>query len=344
MQRAGRTQKNSGRVKKVTLKDIARKCNVSIMTVSLALNGKKGVSKKTTEKIRSAIREFDYTPNMIARSLRVSATNAIGLVTSDSSHFLFAKLLKTIGNIAEEAGYSIVIANTDQNPDRERRAIEVLINKRIDGLFLAAPIFPSDEGVEYAFNHGTPIVMAMRTSKLDIDSVCNDNFSGAYGAVEYLIKSGSRRIGMIGLPETSQSGSERLRGYRRALSNNGMRLSARLVRHVEPQIVDGEQAMREWLGYGVKVDAVVCGCDLIAIGVMKAIREEGLKIPDDIRVCGFDDIELLEHLAVPLTTVRQPIEMMARTGFMMLIERIKSPKLPARRIVLPGELVVRSST
>ena len=330
--------------KKATLRDIAAMCNVSPMAVSMAINHKEGVSKKTAEKIWKAIRKLNYTPNMVAKSLRVSATKTIGVVVSDSSHLLFTRLLKGIGDAAEDSGYSIIMANTDQNPERERRVIDVLINKRIDGLLLAAPILTDDAKILDVVNFGIPLVMVMRRSTYDIDSVCTDNFNGAYSMVDYLCKTGSGSVSMINLPRNSQSGSERLRGYRQALLDNGLKCDLRSVQHINPQIADGRDAMFKLLDRGIQGGAVFCGCDLIAIGAIEAARSRGLRLPRDIRVCGFDDIEMLDHLAVPLTTIRQPIDRMARVSLSLLLERIHNPQKPVSRIVLPSELIVRKST
>lgn len=330
--------------KKATLRDIARLCNVSPMAVSMAINHKEGVSKKTAEKIWKAIRKLNYTPNMVAKSLRVSSTKTIGVLMSDSSQLLFTKLLKGIGDAAEAAGYSIIMANTDQNPERERRAIDVLINKRIDGLFLAAPMLADDTKVLDVINNGIPLVMVMRSSSFDVDSVCTDNFGGAYAMVDYLAKSGSGEIHMINLPRGSQSGAERLRGYRQAMTDNGLKCDLRSVPHVNPQIADGRDAMQKLLERGVRGGGVFCGCDMIAIGAMEAAMAAGLAIPGDIRICGFDDIEMLDHLAVPLTTFRQPIDQMAKVSFDLLLERITTPTKPTSRLMLPGDLVVRKST
>ena len=330
--------------KKATLRDIARMCDVSPMAVSMAINHKTGISKKTAEKIWKAIRKLNYTPNMVAKSLRVSSTKTIGVIISDSSHLLFTKLLKSVGDAAEAAGYSIIMASTDQNPERERNAIDVLLNKRIDGLLLAAPILTDDAKILDVINFGIPVVMIMRSSTFDVDCVCTDNFNGAYAITDYLAKTGSRTIHMINLPRASQSGAERLRGYRQALLDNGMKCDLRSVPHVGPQIADGKEAMNKLLDKGVKEGAVFCGCDLIAIGAMEAALSRGLKIPGDLRICGFDDIEMLDHLAVPLTTMRQPIEQMAHISLNLLFDRIRDPSRKTGRVALPSELIIRRST
>ena len=334
----------AGAGRKVTQRDIARICGVSPMAVSMAINHKDGVSKKTAEMIRQAVRKLNYTPNLVAKSLRVSSTKTIGVIMSDSSPLLFTRFLKVIGDAAEATGYSVVMANTDQNPERERSAIDVLMNKRIDGMIIAAPLLSDDAKIRDVVDFGIPLVMAMRSSRFPVDSVSTDNFAGAYAMVDYLAKSGSRDIYMINLPRRSQGGALRLKGYADALRANGLSADLRTVQHVAPQIADGRVAMEKLLDRGVHGGAVFCGCDLIAIGAMEVILGRGLRIPRDIRVGGFDDIDMLSHLAVPLTTMRQPIERIARMCFDLLLQRLETPSREAVCLKLPGELIVRKST
>ncbi len=330
--------------KKATMKDVARQCGVSSMAVSLALSGKEGVSRKTAERILAVAKAMNYSPNLIAKSLRVNRTGTLGVVISDSSHLLIAKMLKTIGEVAEEQDYSIVMVNTDQNPEREKNAIHTLVTKRIDGLLLAAPKNVDDESVKEATDLGIPVAMLMRSGSGKIDTVTGDNFQGGRDIANYLIETGSSRIHMIALPKNSQSGKERLRGYRAALDEHGLSYNPGDVISSEPSIEAGYAAMAKFLAKGLRQGAVVCGCDVIAIGAMRAILRSGLRIPDDIRLCGYDDIELLDDLRVPLTTMRQPIQTMGREGINLLLGHIRDPKRAAVRLVLPIELVIRQST
>lgn len=330
--------------KKTTMRDIAEHCGVSSMAVSKALNGKGGISKETAERILAAAKLLHYRPNLIAKSLRVNETRTLGVIISDSSHLLSAKLLRAIGDAAEDGGYSILIANTGQCPKRERRSVRALAEKRIDGLLFAAPINVDARSMEEVANLGIPVSLLMRTAGAAFDTVITDNFLGAFRMTEYLAKTGSRRIFMINLPRGSQTGKERLRGYKKALRDNGLEYSAGDVSFCEPYIGDGREAMLALLNKGVRSGAVVCGCDVIAIGAIRAAMERGLRIPGDIRIAGYDDIELLDDLRVPLTTMRQPVPDMGRAGVELLVERIKDPERAPQRITLQSELVVREST
>ncbi|MCC8191164.1 MAG: LacI family transcriptional regulator [Planctomycetes bacterium] len=329
-------------VKKATMKDVAKACGVSSMAVSMAMSGKAGISQETRERILKTAKAMRYTPNLIAKSLRVRETRTLGVVTSDSSHLLFAKLLTAIGDAADRHGYSIIIANTGQSVERERTAIRTLITKRIDGLLLAAPMNVDEAAMGEAEDLDIPVAVLMRSGRRVVDTVITDNYRGAYEMVDYLAASGSRRIHMISLNRESRTGRERIRGCRQAWKDHG--LTPGEILYSRPFIADGYAAMKKLLARNRPMDAVFCGCDVIAIGAMRAILEKGLRIPRDIRLCGFDDIDLLEDLRVPLTTMRQPIHGMGREGVGLLLDRIRDPGRPAQKVVMPGELVIRAST
>lgn len=330
--------------KKATMKDVALLCNVSSMAVSKVLSGKGGISKETAERIRAAAKKLNYRPNLIAKSLRMNATRTLGVVISDSSHLLFAKMLKAIGDSADDNGYSIIISNTGQSPEREKKSIRTLMEKRIDGLLLAAPIHVDEESMAEVRDGGIPVALLMRSGGDNFDTVINDNYLGAYQMVDYMAKTGSNRIYMINLPRESQSGRERLRGYKRALKDNGIPFNAKDVCYCQPYIEDGRASMLALLERGVRSGAVFCGCDVVAIGAIRAAIEKGVQIPGDIRIGGYDDIELLDDLRVPLTTMRQPVHDMGVAGIELLLRRIRDPDRAPERIVMPSELIIREST
>lgn len=330
--------------KKTTMKDIAALCGVSSMAVSKVLNGKGGISRETSERILAAAKRLHYRPNLIAKSLRVNETRTLGVIISDSSHLLFAKLLRAIGDAADENGYSIIIANTGQCPDRERQSVRTLAGRRIDGLLFAAPINVGREGMDELRSLGIPVTLLMRSAGPDFDTVINDNYQGAYRMTEYLAKTGSGPIRMINLPRGSQSGKERLRGYRQALRDCGMGYSSRDVLFCRPRIEDGCAAMERFLARGVRGGAFLCGCDVIAIGAIRAAAAAGVRIPEDMRIAGYDDIELLDDLRVPLTTMRQPVADMGRAGVELLLGRLRDPDRAPQRIIMRSELVIRQST
>lgn len=331
--------------KTATLKDVAREVGISPMAVSKALNGKGGVSPETMSRVMEAAKRLNYTPNVVAKSLRLNNTKTIGVVVSDSSQTFFAKVVKGIEDTASEHGYSIILCNTDQNYEKEKKAVQILINKRIDGLILAASMLTRREDVAFLKSFGVPFVFLIRRSESDeVDYVINDNVIGAYQMIGYLIRSGSRSIRFVNLYEESPSGKDRLAGYRKALEEAGIPYDPRLVTNVKPTIEDGYAAMRQVLDRGEPVETVFCGCDVIGVGVMEAILEKGLAIPGDVRLAAYDDIDFASYLRVPLTTVRQPKYTIGCKGTELLIEKIRNADREAQHLILKPELIIRQST
>lgn len=243
--------------KTTTLKDVAKELGLSAMAVSKALNGKGGVSHETMDRIKDAVERLNYTPNVVAKSLRLNSTKTIGVVVSDSSHSFFAKVVKGIEETASGYGYNIILCNTDQNYEKEKKAIQVLFNKRIDGLILAASMLTKKEDVAFLRSFGIPFVFLIRRSESEeVDYVINDNTLGSYQMVDYLIKAGSSAIHFINLYEESPSGADRLVGYRKALEENGLPFDPKLVTNIKPTIEDGLSTMRQLLNRRENVKTV----------------------------------------------------------------------------------------
>jgi DNA-binding LacI/PurR family transcriptional regulator len=328
----------------VTLKDIAKEVGVSAMAVSKALNGKGGVSAATEKKIQEAVKRLGYRPNIIAKSLRLANTKTLGVVVSDSSHSFFASVIKGIEETAAREGYSIILCNTDQDHDKEKKAISVLINKRIDGMLLAASMLTRVEDADYLKRFGIPFVFVIRRSESDdVDYVINDNVTGAYLMTSHLISNGSQRIYFINLYKGSPSGEDRLIGYKKALKENNIEYSPELIQNVKPQIEEGYLAMKKLLAEEDDVSTVFCGCDVIAIGAIEAILETGRRVPEDIRVGAYDDIDFAAYLKVPLTTIRQPKYLLGEKATELLIEKIKTKNSVSKHIILDPELIIRRS-
>lgn len=331
--------------KRVTLKDIAKEAGVSVMAVSKVLNGKGGISRETSQRVQAIARTLRYRPNQIAKSLRADETKTLGVVVSDSSQLVFAKVIRGIEDTAARAGYSVIVANTDQNAEREKKAVELLLDKRIDGLILAAPLRTDGGEIQDLLLMGPPLVLLMRTSETaEVSCVINDNYAGGYEILSHLLATGSRDIRFLSLPGTSQSGQSRRQGYRKALAEYGLAFDEIRVLECPPAIEAGYQAMNQLLDRGLTGGAICCGCDLIAIGAIRAIQEHQFRIPADFQVTGYDDIDLADYLSVPLTTMRQPKYEIGCEGVRLLLEQIKDPSLPPRQIILPSSFIKRQST
>ena len=333
-------------MKNVTLKQVAKEAGVSVISVSKALNNKEGLSDETRRRILEIAAQMNYSQNQVACSLRTGATRTIGVVLSDSAESVVARVLRGIQDEARRNGYSVIITNTDKQPELEYDAIQSLIDKRIDGLILVAPKCYTEERLMWIQGFGIPTVIAMRHGERGqntADAVLNNNYDGGYEVVSHLLAQGCRRPVFLHLQD-SRSSRERSDGYASALREYGLSLESFPNFEVEVSVEAGLAAVREILALPVLPDAIVCGCDTVAIGVIEALHAAHIRIPEQIRVTGYDGIEFGAYLKTPLTTIAQPLYEIGMTSAQLLVERIKKPASPAREILLQSKLVVREST
>ncbi|MBN1624140.1 MAG: LacI family DNA-binding transcriptional regulator [Clostridia bacterium] len=331
--------------RKITLRDIATEAGLSTTAVSKVLNDKGSTSSETQERVKKIAERMGYRPNLVAKSLKDNCTKTIGLVVADSSHSFLGSVIKGAQEEAARFGYNIILANTNRNRETEKKAINLLLEKRIDGLLLASSMLIQKIDKPFLESLGIPYIFLVRRSEDKEDAfVGNDNIRGAFDMVEYLIKTGSKKIHFLNMDKSSTSSKDRLKGYIKAHENYHIPYDSRLVYNMRPEIEEGYTAMREILERGEKVETVFCGCDIIGIGAMEAILEKGLKIPEDIRICGYDDIEFAAYLRKPFTTMRQPKEIIGVKAIDLLLDRIQNVQEKPGVVMLKSELVVRQST
>jgi DNA-binding LacI/PurR family transcriptional regulator len=332
--------------KTTTLKDVARHCGVSPMTVSRILNNRNLAAKETADRVHQAARELKYTPNLVAKSLRLNKTLTFGLVASDGTHLLYSRLIHNVMEAATRAGYSMLIANTNRNPELESRSINMLLDKRIDGLILMAPYDVRRDELKKAHDLGVPVVVIMRDGDFPADYIVSDNAGAARELVNYLIGLGILDITFLNLPKNHPNGRERWRGYHRAMHEHGLPCGKDRMFHLTPGVWSGYEFMRNLIACGRRNGAFVCGCDSIAVGGIKAALDADIDVPGDMQFCGFDDIDMLDFLNVPLTTMRQRVEEMGSESIRMLLSRQDSEALGVDpiRLRLPCDLIVRRST
>jgi LacI family transcriptional regulator len=333
---------------KLTIKDIARLAEVSTATVSMILNNKDGnISTATREKVLRIVKENNYIPNTMARSLVTRQTKTIGLVIPDIANPFFPELARGAEDKASEVGYSIIYCNTDDDLEKEEKYINMLAEKMVDGIVFTqsakrtGEVSPIDRGT-------IPVVLIDR----DMESsnvkgkVLVDNLEGAYKGVKHLIDKGCKKIAFITGALTSNTAKDRLAGYKKALEESGLQYNASYVRAGQYKTQWGLAAIKQMLDEGLSFDAVFCGNDLIAISVIKALKNNGYNIPADIAVVGFDDIYMASVVEPGLTTVKQPIYEMGYKAVELLIEVLEKPEkgIEQKKIILDTELIIRSST
>ncbi|MEU5871137.1 LacI family DNA-binding transcriptional regulator [Glycomyces sp. NPDC047369] len=310
----------------VTLRDVAELAGVSFKTVSNVVNGYPHIRPATREKVERAIAQLGYQPNLSARSLRSGRTDTIALAVPELNLSYFAELASFVIAAAEEAGLVTLVEQTGGDRDRELALLQSPRLNRTDGLILS----PLGLGAEDAAALAGPLPVVMlgeRTFEWPCDHVTMQNVAAARAATEYLIDAGRRRIAVIGENEAEVMGSARLRlrGYREALAAKGIEYDERLVaRATLWHRADGAHAMHDLLDRGVEFDAVFGFNDTLALGAMRVLQEAGLRVPQDVAVLGFDDLDEAAYAIPSLTTVDPGREWIARTAVATLLARISA--------------------
>ena len=328
----------------VTIADIAREAGVSRATVSLALNGRPGVAPETRRRILEIAEKLHYQPNASARGLALQKTQTIGVIVPDIGSPFYAELIRGVEEEASRADYYLMLLTTAGKPSREEMYFRLLGEQRVDGIIVLTP--RGDEALLRRIQaKGFPLVVVDRDiqSADDVVEVVVDNFHGALAAVQHLIGLGYRRIAFInGIPEL-QASQDRRRGYQVALQEKGIDLRPEWV--VEGEFTDagGYRAMKRLLATDPPPEAVFAASDAMALGAIRAIREQGLRVPQDVAIVGFDDVPLAAQVDPPLTTVRQPISEMGRMACRLLVQLIQGEPVLQRKVVLHTQLVVRQS-
>ena len=330
-----------------TIVQIAKSLGVSTITVSRALNNRGYyIKKETKEKILKKAAELNYRPNHIARSLRIRSTHAIGLILPDIKNPFFPNVASSINKIANSREYNVILCSSEGGINKEKSEVSTLLNRRVDGLI----IIPSDcnngsDTYKQLKETNIPFVLMDRYWRNINCSyvVCNDIY-GAYLATSYLIKLGHKRIAHFSGSMIVTSAENRLKGYKKALEEYEIPYSEELVIETDVTQESGTRAMEIILEQKENPTAIFAWNDTVAIGAMQAIKSKGLKIPEDISLVGFDDIDVSSLLYVPLTTIHQPQDELGETSAKILFEQIENKENPQiKQILLEPELVVRNS-
>ncbi len=330
---------------KITIKDIAKKAGVSIATVSYVINKSRPVSSELAARVTAVIDEIGYYPDVNARSLKSKRTSTIGLIVPDNSNPFFAEIAKGVEDAGFDAGFSVILCNSNAMLERELAYIHLLVSKRVDGVIFA-PTTPSIQPIKRIVDLGIPVAVFYReTGNLDIDSIRIDNVDASYRATRHLIELGHRKIACIRPLSMETPSGRRVDGYRRAMQEAGLSWSSELLPQGNNRISGGEEATRQLLASGKQFSAIFSTNDAMAIGAMRALRDSGRQIPEDVSVIGFDDIILARYSEPPLTTIYQPKQEAGMLAVQRILERIEKKHTSGRReFVLETTLIKRYST
>lgn len=330
-----------------TLRDVAEAAGVHAATASRALNPatRRLVNVDTARRVLRAAEALGYRPNPIARSLKTARSMTIGLVVPDLTNPLFPPIVRGIEDVLGPVGYSALIVNTDNDPDREQALVASLRSRQVEGLIIATarldhPLLRS------LHDHGVPMVLVnRRTARVDVPCVTPDDAAGVAMAVRHLAGLGHRRVAHLAGPQSTSTGVGRANAFRTAVHEHGLDDDPRLIVACDYWTEqEGARALRHLLDSGAEMTAVVAGNDLVALGCYDVFAERGISCPQDVSVVGFNDMPFLDKLQPPLTTVAIPHHQIGVEAARMLLELFQEPDRPPRSVLLPLSLVVRGST
>jgi DNA-binding LacI/PurR family transcriptional regulator len=327
----------------ISIKDVAKAARVSHPTVSRALRNSRLVKPETAARIQKIAREMGYRPSAVARSLVTRRTETIGVVVTNIADPFVAGVVAGIEEVANRRGYSVFLANSNADPEREVKVVQSFHERRVDGIVVTA----SRVGVLYL-----PMLARMKVPIVLIDnqhpgefvhSVMINNIPASRNATQHLIDLGHRRIAYIGDQFGFQSDMDRLSGYRQALQQADLPFLPELVVHGNGNADGGIRAMNALLALNEKPTAVFCYNDLSALGALRALYDRGLRVPDDVSLVGFDDLPVASYMVPRLTTVRQPKEQMGRVAMESLLKILNGTSAKTD-IDVEGKLIVRDSS
>ncbi len=329
-----------------TIVEVAKRASVSIATVSNVIRGTKRVSPKLRERVEAAIRELDYTPNAIARGLKVKQTRMLGMVLPDITNPFFPSIIRGAEDTAFERDYFLVTANSDEQIGRERRLLSALRSYRADGILLASAPGNDTSHIRRTIDSGISVVFLDRpVTGIKADAVLLDNVRGAHECVRHLLQQGHRRIAIITGPLRLQNARERLQGYEEALRESDIPVDPALILQGDYRLESGTRLARQLIASSIESSAIFVCNGVMTVGVMKAFEELHLRCPEDISLATFDDLTLDHSFHSHLTAVVQPGYEMGARAASLLMDRIEGRLTgdPILVRVVPT-LVVREST
>ncbi|WP_349366363.1 MAG: LacI family DNA-binding transcriptional regulator [Nitratireductor rhodophyticola] len=327
------------------IKDIAQALGVSPATVSRALSGSDLVTSETRARVRKTADALNYRPNASARSLRTARSMAVLMVVRDVGNPFYLDILKSVEATARAAGYSVLMGNTENDPEREIEYFDMLRDGHADGMILMTGKLPEEDGSRNKLPPNAPIVVALETIEgSGFPHVQIDNVAAACEAVEHLIGLGHRRIAHISGPVPEVMSLRRQEGYRRAMRNAGLAIPKGYEQRGDYLLHGGARACEALFKLPEPPTAIFVSNDEMAFGAIHHLRETGRDVPGDVSVVGFDDLYLSEAFYPPLTTVRQPRIDIGRQAMSILLKMLSGAHVPAKPVVLPATLRVRGTT
>lgn len=326
-----------------TIHDVARLARTSTATVSHVINGTRFVSDELTKKVKDAMAELDYQPNMMARGLKGGSLKTIGVIVPDCTNNFFSEISRAIDRFCFAKGYNIILCNTDNDVNQQASYTDMLISKHIDGVIFISSN-NTDEDVNKLRKFNIPVVIADRlVPYLNVDTIIVNNEKGGYEATKYLLSLGFTKIACISGPKDISSSKLRLNGYKKALEEAGLSVNENYIHYGDFHFTGGFQACKKFMKLKDRPQAIFASNDMMALGFINAVKDEGLNVPSDFSVVGFDN-SLLASMTIPrITTIAQPLEELAQTATELILKKIEKHSDSVTQILLNPTLIERET-
>ncbi|MGO2508150.1 MAG: HTH-type transcriptional repressor PurR [Vibrio hibernica] len=327
-----------------TIKDVARIAGVSTTTVSHVINKTRFVAEATQERVMAAVTELNYAPSAVARSLKCNTTNTIGMLVTQSTNPFFAEVVEGVESYCYRQGYTLILCNTGGLVEKQRDYIRMLAGKRVDGLLVMCSDLDDELRIMLDGHPDIPkVVMDWGPETSKADKIIDNSEEGGYLATRYLINNGHTDIACLSGHFEKMACKERISGCKRALTESGLTLPDDWLLEGNFECDTAVIAADKILAMDKKPSAVFCFNDIMALGLMSRLQENGMKIPEDISIIGYDNIDLSAYFSPPLTTIHQPKRRVGKTAVEILLERIKDKDHAKQVFEMFPELVERST-
>lgn len=327
-----------------SIKDVAKEAGVSIATVSRVLNDVDVVNEETKKKVVDAIKKLGYRPNIVARSLKTQRTKTIGILIPDISSQFYPEIVRGTEDVANIYDYNVMLCNSDSDLEKEKEYLRVLKEKMVDGvLYMSSSLEPEILNLIKQLELTTVLVETKDPEDI-FPSVTIDNRAAAYDAVRYLAEKGNKKVAYIGAyRDVVTAWAKRYLGYEEALKDSNLELNENLTFFGELKAQTGYEGINKILEKEESIDSLFCASDEIAMGAINALRDKGIRVPEDVDVVGFNDIYAASIFYPKLTTVSQPMYDMGSVAMRMLIKLVNNKEVDHKQYVLPYNLIERDS-
>jgi LacI family fructose operon transcriptional repressor len=326
----------------VKIKDVANAAGVSTATVSRVLANKPHVRQEVKARVMKVVKALNYRPNRVARSLRSRQSSIIGLIVSDIENPFFQQVGRAVEDAAHEQGYSVMLCNNDEDPEKEQRYLHLIRDENLAGIILSPTRQTADNFSSTSDLNIPMVVIDRRVSNGDVDNILIDNVQAAHTITTHLIAHGYRRIGAVfGIGSTT--GRERREGFVQALKAHDLQPSTDLVKYANPREDDGFNTTLKMLQLPAPPEAILTSNSLLAAGALRALRESKKSIPEEVAFASFDETTWAKLVIPSLTVIEQPTHEIGRTATELLLKRIKDPTRSHREVILKAKLITRQS-